>query len=1411
MNSMKKPIQGNMNMMFWLLVIVCLISNGTQAVTTSDLNSFYDGSNNKTRPPACGANHACDCHQTKKAYYLVDCSKHALQVVPRDVPINVTQLDLSRNVLSEILPDLLQSTVNLTSFKINNNFVRAIPDTLFLITYNLKEVDFSGNRLMEIPIGLLSSANNIESIDFSENSISDIPYDLLVNRPNLQRFDISHNKIGHLWSQMFNGTPKLNALDLSYNRISQIPPGMFSKTPLLELLFFSGNNLTEISPDLFKLFSDNSITELPEDMFASTPLVTTIDFGRNNLTKLSQNTFQTPRDLSKLLLSANKIRNLPNNLFQGLKKLETIELFKNDLTDLPCNMFTGLTNLGNLFLLENNIKVVCPSIFHDSVKLTEISMALNGIRRIPRTAFWTTQQLKGLSLSQNNIEAIPEGLLAYLPDLQRVDLSHNEYDEIPADIFYNTTKLTSISLMGTNLKDLPANLFATTFDITSLKLSKNQLKAIGEETFFSTPILESIDLSHNKIEKLQSTIFSHNTELVNVDLSSNRLTSLPGNLFEYNPSLLKLQVANNLLSDLPAGFFNWTPNLGYLVLSNNHLDTVHRRYLNGLKLFYLSLSGNAISQLPVDFFSNVSISYCIDLANNSLTEIPLGLFNSSLSKLGANILLLQRNKLTRVQNGTFNGLTSLSTIFLSNNEINELDDDAFANMPIENIYLFSNKLTELKNTSFQKSDRMLYLHIYKNDVEYISERSLEKMPYNAKILLSCDKLKHLPWANRSIESECVTSSYVPVLEFKKLKDIIYVVLRQQGFGCTLSSRRAVCRPCSPGTYGNESGQCSPCPAGGFYQDDLGSLSCNHCYNGSFVKYGHGSSVLHCKVCPEGTDQSKFAGYRACPCKANYTRLHRFEKCSVCLDEGLDCSQDYKALLPGFYWNWTFPNASLLEYSQFVFNLQTKNSQYDHSTLSYTQLIPRAFACSRPESCVNNNSHDFDGIAGSCTEGYTGWICSKCDKGFYSVLGFCLPCPYQLMVILEFVAVLCVLILFMLFVIFKNKKQRNADRTVADIVSSRVKILLGFYQVVGELFEAFHGVSWAGVLQYVGEFISILKFNILRLILKPNCLHEKLSFDPKMELKIALSFPVIVILVAIACHFVCRLYFRYKKRYNQNDLKNRLEQVKSTLCTYVFLLLFVTYPPTCDIIFSLYPGACDTFELYKESNLTITLLRADYDLLCSDLFYYQVAAFVATVTYVLSFPLFLLILLRKYNKSELVEAHTYQRGTIPPNRDDCSVNETTNLLGNSTEDNENRNLPIWLNFLCENFRPQFWFWEILELARKVAQTMLITLLGWDDPLTKLTAIGTAVLFLTLHVKFSPMKCPFEQRLQLFSLAVIFINVLVAAVPMSNSYGNIISIGIITLDAGIMVIVSGEAIRPLYRYIKGKCQRRHMRLD
>ncbi|PIK43215.1 hypothetical protein BSL78_19906 [Apostichopus japonicus] len=94
-------------------------------------------------------------------------------------------------------------------------------------------------------------------------------------------------------------------------------------------------------------------------------------------------------------------------------------------------------------------------------------------------------------------------------------------------------------------------------------------------------------------------------------------------------------------------------------------------------------------------------------------------------------------------------------------------------------------------------------------------------------------------------------------------------------------------------------------------------------------------------------------------------------------------------------------------------------------------------------------------------------------------------------------------------------------------------------------------------------------------------------------------------------------------------EKRAKQTVSKLFTSVVLLLFVTYTPTCNSIFALYPAACSEFTIYSVGNESITLLRADYGINCKDLDSYHVAAYIATVVYVLGFPLSLLILLRKH--------------------------------------------------------------------------------------------------------------------------------------------------------------------------------------
>ncbi|KAJ8049411.1 hypothetical protein HOLleu_02153 [Holothuria leucospilota] len=537
--------------------------------------------------------------------------------------------------------------------------------------------------------------------------------------------------------------------------------------------------------------------------------------------------------------------------------------------------------------------------------------------------------------------------------------------------------------------------------------------------------------------------------------------------------------------------------------------------------------------------------------------------------------------------------------------------------------------------------------------------------------------------------------------------------------------------------------------GGFYQDEVGSRQCKQCKNGSFVRQSASKSAENCEVCPEGTDLNSFAGHRACFCKINYARTHRFKGCTICFEEGLNCSQDSKSIRPGYYWNWTFEYANITEYSNFVSLLQKDSAEYDKSNLYYKHRIPKVYQCPRGDSCANKDSFTAKNIQGHCEKGYRGWLCSLCETKYYSSLNMCIPCPSQVWIVLDIIAVLCFALALYILIsrqIKIDKKQSSGQRSLVDKLSSQMKIVLGYYQVVGELCESFYIVNWVGPLQIVGKVMSFLKLNLLRVFIRPHCYSENFRIDVKSQFLICLIFPFILSALLVCCYFVWKLHLKYKFRYQTELQYLTLSKVKDRLLTYALFLLFITYPPTCDVIFKLYPGACKTFYIYEnDTSINITLLRADLDVDCNSLQNYQLLAYIATVSYILAFPCTLFFLLRRNCKKSCKPTNGVDDETLcsPESQYYRLPNDTTCLVHHQPVYS---GIPVWLKFLCENYKPQYWYWEIVELARKVAQTVLVTLLGWEDAMTKLLTISTSVLFLTLHGKLAPMTYNFEQRLQ-----------------------------------------------------------------
>lgn len=96
---------------------------------------------------------------------------------------------------------------------------------------------------------------------------------------------------------------------------------------------------------------------------------------------------------------------------------------------------------------------------------------------------------------------------------------------------------------------------------------------------------------------------------------------------------------------------------------------------------------------------------------------------------------------------------------------------------------------------------------------------------------------------------------------------------------------AVCPTGEFADLGN-SGACSPCNRGGFYADTDGRVgygshcACTPCKNGTWSPQpGASDPNKECVVCPSGTQSDTPAGYRACPCLADFSRTDRVVACT----------------------------------------------------------------------------------------------------------------------------------------------------------------------------------------------------------------------------------------------------------------------------------------------------------------------------------------------------------------------------------------------------------------------------------------------------------------------------------------------------------------------------------------------------
>jgi len=145
-----------------------------------------------------------------------------------------------------------------------------------------------------------------------------------------------------------------------------------------------------------------------------------------------------------------------------------------------------------------------------------------------------------------------------------------------------------------------------------------------------------------------------------------------------------------------------------------------------------------------------------------------------------------------------------------------------------------------------------------------------------------------------------------------------------------------------------------------------------------------------------------------------------------------------------------------------------------------------------------------------------------------------------------------------------------------------------------------------------------------------------------------------------------------------------------------------------------------------------------------------------LSYVVGFPLVTLFLLWKYHPKE---------------------------AQNNFPDQEGNEVQAALSFLYENYSPNCWFWEVLELVRKIILTSVLILIGSESRTNLGVASIMSGLYTVLFASYKPISDSFEYWLQVASLLATCANM---------NIGLLLKIPEESISSGIKTEVEGTGI-------------------
>lgn len=1027
-----------------------------------------------------------------------------------------------------------------------------------------------------------------------------------------------------------------------------------------------------------------------------------------------------------------------------------------------CNCSTTEFNCSNAQL--HNLPDGLPS------SITYMDLSNNPGLYLPLDCFEKFKQLQTLKLTNCSVKKhlqLPESLISIwlshnLLTIEMVNqtFSKGNWKRLQ-DVYLGSNKII-INGGNAGFSSLPSG-------ISKLDLKNNNISKIGKNDLKDHRHLQHLDISHCGLAQIEEGSFDSLAKIRYLRMSKNKLREIPRGLFSSTKNLKKIRLSRNNLTALPD--LRGPEHLHLLGMQRNLLTSVTTKELGATNINKLYFGRNKIESFDLRGTKYQSL----DLSYNRIT----GIYDYTLGgDEKVTYLMLQDNNISYISPKAFSGIKSIKELFLQRSNLTSLPEGLFRNMSIQRLYLFANNLNNTNGLLHGMTKTPELVLVFANPkIPSFNASDYQNMEKGSTIYIGCNNLKVIE-SSHDLQAEVRCSPSNDLSLNTSIR-----ALQGDGFDCrNRIGGNYTCKPCPVGSaerfIGEDgTGICVACPAGSFYQSDMASIKCKLCPPGQYVPphKAPGKRAIDCLTCPKNTNTNERAGYRGCPCLPDYARTERFGDCKKCTQEGIKCKRDYQELKSGYWMTWesimTHLNKSCKDlYRAFMHNLDIKNDTYDRSTVNFTNCtMPLPRKCPIKDSCKG-------GVEATCKIGYTGVLCAVCSDGYMKQFTKCRKCPSRGVAIAQSIAY-GLSFVFVCFLISATDKIFLADdeqsggrkRTFADIILSSLKILMGFYQVVSGLIHALSYISWPHSVKSVMSSFQFIQFEILR-IPSLHCIKSAWRLNAVKEFWLALTATFAVPLL-IFVYFVIKSFYIHciSGDSEETKRKRRITCSKHSMRAAA-LFLFATYPLTCTRIVQILPISCDNFCTVKKDGRcmrNVSYMRCDYSVDCikdSSSPVLKVAYTALAIPFGLPIALFILLWCYAPRKIDKFIAGGDQ---------DVLIDEDRYINARVLDGDEGNNgsvVQFAVRFAYENYKEPCWYWEVVEMVRKLMLTVGVILFLEHTKIGLAGIITIATVFAMAQAAMNPIKDYFENFLQLLSLTIVPINLSIGAIIHSKSIQN-----------------------------------------